>query len=126
MTSTTHDRPDGVRRQVRWGALAGTLVFVYTAFLAVQIAAVGFDNNRLYTRLHQLEGNVVSRAVLAVVLVAALFHGLNGLRVTLVGMSARLARHDRGLHTAVQFLTFAVGVPGAFVILWPSIWELFA
>lgn len=116
---------EAVRRHVRWGPLAGTVLFVYVMFLAAQVAAAGFDSH-LYTRLHQIQGNVVARAVLAVVLVAALFHGLNGLRITLVDISTRLARHDRGLRTIVQFLTFAIGLTGAFVILWPSVWELFA
>ncbi|MBI2706304.1 MAG: hypothetical protein HYX32_13575 [Actinobacteria bacterium] len=124
-SSTARSHPGRVRRHLRWGPITGTLAFAYAVFFAIEVATIGFDP-RLYTRIHQIQGNAVSRAVLAVVVLAGLFHGLNGLRITLVEMSARLARHAAGLQTAVQFLTFAVGVPSAFVILWPSVWELFA
>jgi succinate dehydrogenase/fumarate reductase cytochrome b subunit len=72
-----------------------------------------------------LQGNAVVRLVLAIVLVAALFHALNGLRITFTAMAPRAARHDQGLRSWVQFLTFAVGIPAAFVVCWPSISELF-
>lgn len=112
-------------RRMRWSALAGTVVFAYVVFLAVEITAAGFDH-RLYNRLHQLQGNAVVRILLGAVVLAALFHGLNGLRVTMCALVPRWSAHERGLRFTVQFLTFAVGIPAAFVVAWPSVSELFA
>jgi len=111
------------RRHVRWGALTGTVTLLYVAFFAFEVAAAGLWP-RLYNRLHELQGNAVSRLVLAVVLVSALFHSFNGLRITLCDLVPRLAERGDGLRFTVQFLTFAIGIPLAFVICWPSLSEV--
>lgn len=111
------------RRTIRWGALAGTVTFLYVVFFAIEIAVAGLSP-RVYNRLHQIQGNAFSRLVLALVVLAAIFHGLNGLRVTVCDMAPKLNAHEQGMRFAVQFLTFAVGIPAAFVVLWPSISEL--
>jgi succinate dehydrogenase/fumarate reductase cytochrome b subunit len=111
------------RPRNRAGVLCGVVVFVYALFLAVEVIVAGFDH-RLYNRLHQVQGNVFARAVLAVVVGCALFHGLNGLRLMVADLPA-LTRMQPTLRALVAFATFALGIPAAAVILWPSISELF-
>ena len=108
----------------RWGVLAGLVLYAYAAFLAIEMGAAGIDT-RAFGRLHQIQGNVLVRFVLAGVLLAALFHSLNGLRIIVLAAVPRWSRHDEAVRSLVQFLTFAVGIPGAFVIVWPSVWEWF-
>ncbi len=100
------------------------ILFLYAVLYAAEIAAAGFAP-RAYNRMLEISGNAAARAGMAVVLLAALFHAFDGLRFTACVMSPRAARHEAALQSVAQFVTFAVGIPAAFVICWPSISELF-
>lgn len=113
------------RRRVRWSALTGTIVFAYMVVFAIEIAAAGFAP-RLYNRMYEVSGNAAVRLLLGCVLVAAIFHAGDGLRVTVCEMVPALKSRERGMRFAVQFVTFALGIPVAFAIFWPSLSELFA
>jgi succinate dehydrogenase/fumarate reductase cytochrome b subunit len=106
----------------RIGVLTGLVVFVYALFLAAEIIVAGSDH-RLYNRLHEIQGNVFARVALGVVVLCALFHGLNGLRLLVADRPAAI-RHDAALRSVVAFATFALGIPAAAVILWPSVSEV--
>lgn len=113
------------RRKIRWGALTGLVSFLYLVFVAVEVSLAGAAG-KAYTRLHQLAGNGVARFVLAAVVPALIFHGLNGLRIVVQESVPSAAARERRLRFAVQFLTFAMAVPLAFVIVWPTVSEWFA
>ena len=49
----------------------------------------------------------------------ALFHGLNGLRIVLIDFFPSAVRNQYSLMLGVVFLTLAVGIPGAYVIMRP-------
>jgi succinate dehydrogenase/fumarate reductase cytochrome b subunit len=106
----------------RAGILTGLVLFAYAVFLAVEVVVAGFDH-RLYNRFHEVQGNTFARAILAVVVLCAIYHGLNGLRMVAIDLPL-LSRHDLALRNLVVFATFALGIPAAAVILWPSISEL--
>jgi succinate dehydrogenase/fumarate reductase cytochrome b subunit len=105
------------------GIVCGIVVFAYVVFFAVEVVVAGLDH-RLYNRLHEIQGNVVSRVVLSVVVGCALYHGLNGLRLVFADVGP-LSRHQDALRSLVAFATFALAVPTAAVILWPSISDVF-
>jgi succinate dehydrogenase / fumarate reductase cytochrome b subunit len=98
------------------------VLLLYTVVIALQIVAVDVQP-RLYNRLHQIEGNVFVRVLLTLVVLAALFHGLNGVKLVVVESFPRLATRDASATAAVQFLTFACWVPCAFIIMWPPVSE---
>ena len=54
-------------------------------------------------------------------LLALLFHSLNGLRIILVDFFPGAIRNEKALTGAVVGLTLAAGIPGSIVILWPFV-----
>jgi succinate dehydrogenase/fumarate reductase cytochrome b subunit len=104
-------------RRVPWGAVAGTVVLAYVVVEAVALLSVD-DRNR-FNRWGAAMGSIGARLVLSGVLLAALFHTLDGLRRLVVGVAPSVERRDDQLRLAVVFLTWALAVPAAAVVIWP-------
>lgn len=109
----------------RWAAVGGVLTLAYLIWYVGDLVLLS-RNPRAYVTLHQVYGSLFMRLVFAGVFLGLVFHALNGLRSTLIDFAPRLARRDVVLRAAVRFLTFAVWVPGAFVLVWPAIRSGFA
>jgi succinate dehydrogenase hydrophobic anchor subunit len=107
-------------RQVRWGAVSGIVVYGWVVAWAVGLVVLQVGRSS-FNRYYDLLGNAVARVALAVVVVAALFHTLDGLRRLSAGSSSAMRRHDETLQVVCLFVTFALGVPAALVILWPRL-----
>jgi succinate dehydrogenase/fumarate reductase cytochrome b subunit len=122
-TAVVHPTAPAPTDRNRAGVLTGLVVFVYAVFLAVEVIVAGVDH-RLYNRLHEIQGNVFARGALGVVVLSALYHGLNGLRLLVADLPVA-SRHDAALRSLVAFATFALGIPAAAAILWPSVSEAF-
>jgi succinate dehydrogenase/fumarate reductase cytochrome b subunit len=108
-------------RSSRWGAISGIVVFGYAVILAVAISQIG-DRNR-FNRWGGALGSLGARLVLAVVVGAALFHALDGLRRMVQELAPGIVARDQQLRAGVLFLTWALALPAAAVIVWPWIAE---
>ena len=111
------------RRRVRWGAVAGTVVLVYVLVLSVALTGIG-DRNR-FNRWSDGMGSIGARIVMCGVVLAALFHTLDGLRRLVVEVAPSAGRHDLRLRTGVLFLTWALAIPAAVMIVGPWFSETF-
>ena len=122
-TSTTPPSPASGRRRVRWGAVGGLAALAYVVAVAVDALVLAADGGA-YTDLHRRLDGLGPRLVLALVLVGALGHLLDGGR-RLVVDGPRLAPSRRAVLDArarlvVAFLVGALGVPLAAAVLWPA------
>lgn len=106
--------------QVGWGPLTGLVAFAYVLWYVVDLAVLAVSAPA-YNALHRFYGSLAMRVVWCAVLLALLFHALDGLRRTLVDLVPRFGRVDRWSRALVRFLLPAIGIPGAVVLLWPSI-----
>ena len=97
-----------------WGAVTGVVALAYVLAVVVDRLLLVGDGAR-YTDLHRQLDAGPARAVLAVVALAVVFHGLDGVR-RLLGPPAPA---DARWRAVVAFGTWATGVPLAVVILWP-------
>lgn len=115
------------RRALSGGAIAGVVLYAYVVVAVLQLVVLERDRSS-YDSLHRSFHQLPYRALIAVAAVAGIFHALDGLRRTIDDLLPRdrsdlpRDRNDDGhLRTVVAFLTFAIGVPAAAVILWPSL-----
>lgn len=108
------------RRRSRLGTTCGLVSFIYVLWYVGDLTVLNTSANR-YNSTHRFYGNLGVRVVWSLVLLALVFHALNGLRLTLTDLAPRTARRDPLLRAIVAFLTFAIATPGAFLVLWPSI-----
>lgn len=111
---------DGTRRRLRWGALAGVVVLGYLVWVAIDLV-VAAVNRRAFTTIHEAYGSLPARLVVGAVLVAVVFHTLDGLRRLVEELRPELARRDQRFRAVVAFATAAVSVPGVVVVLWPAV-----
>ncbi len=98
--------------------ITGFLVFMFLLLHIVDVSLVNADPE-LYDEVHALYGNVVLRLFEVGLLLALLYHSLNGLRIVILDFFPGTVSHERSLFTVVVFLTLAAGIPGGFVIMWP-------
>ena len=112
-----------VRRRVRWGAVAGTIVLLYVLVLCVALIGIG-DRNR-FNDWSAVMGSIGARLVICGVILAALFHTFDGLRRLVVEVAPSAGRHDLRLRTAVLFLTWALAIPAAVIVVGPWFSETF-
>jgi succinate dehydrogenase / fumarate reductase cytochrome b subunit len=99
--------------------VTGFLVFVFLLLHVVDVSLVRWP--KVYDEVHSLYGNVVLRVFEVGLLLALVFHSLNGLRIVAVDFFPEAVRNQRRLFQAVVALTLLVGVPGGLVILWPFV-----
>ena len=117
-------RPSSTTYRGKWGQWAfvlhrvtGFLVFFFLLLHVVDVSLVHWP--RIYNEVHEVYGNILLRVFEVGLLLALVFHSLNGLRIVLVDFFPRAIRNERALSFAVVFLTLAAGLPGGFVILRP-------
>ena len=100
--------------------VTGFLVFMFLLLHIVDVSLVNIDAD-LYNTVHELYGNVLLRLFECGLLLALLYHSMNGLRIVLVDFFPGVIRREKMLSGLVVFVTLAAGIPGAIVILWPFI-----
>jgi succinate dehydrogenase / fumarate reductase, cytochrome b subunit len=97
--------------------VSGFLVFFFLLLHIVDVSLVRWPD--LYDDVHRVYGNVLLRVFEVGLLFALLFHSLNGLRIVAVDFFPEEVRNERRLLTIAVALTFAAGIPGAWIILKP-------
>ena len=111
-------------RSGQWAFVAhrttGFLVFMFLLLHIIDVSLVNADVE-LYDEVHALYGNVLLRLFECGLLLALLFHALNGLRIVIVDFFPRAVANEKALTTGVVALTLLAGIPGSLVILWPFI-----
>jgi succinate dehydrogenase cytochrome b556 subunit len=110
---------DRRRPSVRWGAVSGIVVLVYTVVYAAALVGIG-DRNQ-FNRWGRAMSSLGARLVLCGVVLAALFHLFDGLRRLAVDLRPDLADQDERWRATALFFTWALAVPAAAVIVWPWI-----
>lgn len=100
--------------------ITGFLVFMFLLLHIVDVSLVNIDAD-LYNTVHELYGNVLLRLFECGLLLALLYHSMNGLRIVLVDFFPGVIRREKMLTGLVVFVTLAAGIPGSLVILWPFI-----
>ena len=100
--------------------VTGFLVFMFLLLHIVDVSLVNIDPE-LYDTVHALYGNVLLRLFECGLLLALLFHSMNGLRIVLVDFFPGVIQRERLLTGMVVFVTLAAGIPGSLIILWPFI-----
>ena len=97
--------------------VSGFLVFLFLLLHIVDVSLVRWP--ALYDDVHAVYGNVVLRVFEVGLLLALLFHSLNGLRIAAVDFFPGAVANERRLLTGVVLLTLLIGIPGGLVIMWP-------
>jgi len=98
----------------RIARIAGVVTFAWVVVWAAAIAVLGSDR-RTYSTLVRASGNVVVRLLLALVVMAATLHLVDG-----VGRLLTKPDPERW-RAAAWFATLAVGIPTTAVLLWPFV-----
>ena len=111
-------------RSGQWAFVAhrttGFLVFMFLLLHIVDVSLINADVE-LYDEVHALYGNILLRIFECGLLLALLFHSLNGLRIVIVDFFPKAVANEKALTAGVVALTLLAGVPGCLVILWPFI-----
>ncbi len=110
--------PDGRGRTLSLGVIAGLVVYAYVVVAVLQLVLLERDRPR-FDSLHRSFHQWPYRVAIAVAALAGIFHTLDGLCRVLEDLRPQERARDTRIRTAVAFLTFALGVPAAAVILWP-------
>lgn len=100
--------------------VTGFLVFMFLLLHIIDVSLVNIDAD-LYNTVHELYGNILLRLFECGLLLALLYHSMNGLRIVLVDFFPGVIRREKMLTGLVVFVTLAAGIPGSLVILWPFI-----
>jgi succinate dehydrogenase / fumarate reductase cytochrome b subunit len=93
------------------------LVFLFLLLHIVDVSLVHWPS--VYDDVHAVYGNVVLRVFEVGLLLALVFHSLNGLRIVAVDFFPGAVANERRLLTGVVLLTLLIGIPGGLVIVWP-------
>jgi len=99
--------------------VSGFLVFFFLLLHIVDVSLVRWP--ALYDDVHRVYGNVMLRLFEVGLLLALLFHSLNGLRIVAVDFFPGAVRNEHRLLTAAIVLTLGAGVPGAWIIMRPFV-----
>jgi succinate dehydrogenase / fumarate reductase cytochrome b subunit len=97
--------------------ITGFLVFFFLMLHVVDVSLISRPN--LYNEVHEVYGNVLLRLFEVGLLAALLYHALNGLRIVLVDFFPEAIRNERTVFAVVMFVTAALTVVGAYVIMKP-------
>lgn len=99
---------------------AGVLSALYVGWYAVDLTVLGLDPD-LFNRVHRLDGGVGPRLVLAVVGLGVLHHALDGAGRAVIDLWPALGRHRVVAAAAGRFVTLAVGLPVAAIVVRPAL-----
>ena len=113
--------PPPPTRRVPWGAVSGTVVLAYVVVWAVALSRIA--QRATFNRWGDAMGSLGARVVVCGVVLATLFHSLDGLRRLLAEAVPRTREHDLRWRAGVLFVTWAVAVPCFAMILWPWVAE---
>jgi succinate dehydrogenase/fumarate reductase cytochrome b subunit len=100
-------------------------VVVLAYVVALSVALVGLDDRNRFNRWSEVLDSLGARLALCLVVLAALFHTLDGVRRLLVEVAPSTARHETGLRAGVLFLTWALVIPAGVLIVGPWVTETF-
>jgi succinate dehydrogenase hydrophobic anchor subunit len=112
--------PARAGRERRWGRVAALVSLLYVAWYVIGLVVLQRSPGA-YNALNRFSGGVGMRILLCGVLLAVLYHLLDGLRVTALDAIPRLAPHEVVLRTTVRFLLLAAWIPASVAVLWPAI-----
>ena len=90
--------------------ISGFLVFLFLLLHIVDVSLI--SNPRLYDEVHELYGNVLLRLFEVGLLVALVYHSLNGLRIVMIDFFPATIRKEKNVLAAVVALTLVLGLVG--------------
>ena len=108
-------------RRVNWGAVSGSVVLVYVVVWALGLSHVA--SRTTFNRWGAAMGSLGARLVICGVVLATIFHTLDGLRRLVAEAVPRQRVHEMRWRTAVLFATWAIALPCFAVIVWPWVAE---
>ncbi|MEZ0290471.1 MAG: hypothetical protein ABWJ42_05210 [Sulfolobales archaeon] len=91
-----------------WTAIA--LIIVLSIHIAYRLIPGSYETSLSYDQVRSNYSNPIYSAVLLVLLVVALFHGFNGLRVIIYELSPRAGRIATPIIIALGVVFLALGV----------------
>ncbi len=93
---------------------------LYVAWYVIGLVVLEVDPST-YNAMNRLYGTLGARLVLCAVLLALLYHLLDGVRIFAQDARPRLLAHELLLRAVVRFVLLAVWVPAAVGMLWPAV-----
>lgn len=103
--------------------VSGVAIFAFLALHLVDVALYAVSP-ALYDEVHDLYGTLALRIFESGLLVAILFHALNGLRLLTIDLVDVGPRSAARMLAIVVVVTFLLGVAGSAVILGPEVGRL--
>jgi succinate dehydrogenase cytochrome b subunit len=108
----------------RWGfwahRVSGVAIFAFLTLHLVDVGLYGISRD-LYDEVHALYGTVALRVFESGLLIAILFHALNGLRLLAIDLVDVRPRTAGRLLVLAAVATLVLGVAGSAVILAPAV-----
>jgi succinate dehydrogenase/fumarate reductase cytochrome b subunit len=101
-------------------AVAGALCLVYVVWYILDLLVLSLDPS-LFNAVHASGNNVGMRMLFALLFLGIAYHGLDGLRRTLVDLRPGWGERDHALRGVVAFVTMAAWIPVTVVLVWPSV-----
>ncbi len=102
--------------------ISGIAVWSFLLLHVIDIFLVG-ANPEAYDHLLQFYSSPPGRVMETLLGAALFYHALNGMRIVVMDLWPALTAYHRQLWRIVWITFFALGLPGAYIILKP-IWEL--
>ena len=97
--------------------ISGFLVFLFLLLHIVDVSLI--SNPRLYDEVHELYGNVLLRLFEVGLLVALVYHSLNGLRIVMIDFFPGTIGNEKAVLAAVTVVSLVATAAGGFVIMKP-------
>lgn len=104
----------------RLDVVAGVVLLLYVLWVTAQLGVLLVSDDA-YDAIQDAHAGPVARVALVVVLLAGLWHTVQGGLALLAGPLGRRLLPASRIRAVTWFVTLAAGIPGALVILWPTI-----
>ena len=98
--------------------ISGVAVWAFVVLHVIDIYLAGGDP-RAYDDLLQFYASPVGRVMEILLGAALLYHALNGMRILIIDLWPAMTVHHRKLWYGSWVIFFALGIPGALIILRP-------
>ncbi|MGZ3587401.1 MAG: succinate dehydrogenase, cytochrome b556 subunit [Candidatus Limnocylindrales bacterium] len=98
--------------------ISGVAIWAFVVLHVFDIYLVGGDP-KAYNTILQIYASPIGRVMETLLGAALLYHALNGLRIIIMDFWPRMTHYHRQMWYGSWIIFFAVGVPGAFLILKP-------
>jgi len=102
--------------------VSGIAVWAFVILHVIDIYLVG-GNPAAYNELLKIYSSPAGRVMETLLGAALFYHALNGMRIVVMDLWPALTAYPRQLWRIVWITFFALGLPGAYIILKP-IWEM--